>query len=131
GRIPSRRLALPRSERLRRSGEIQGLFQQGNRDERPSFVALWRPRVEGRRVGFAVSRRVGSAVARNRARRRMREAYRREEEALSGGVTAIFVARPSVLTRPFNNLLEEMRLTLKVLERGAGRPRTVRPDSHL
>jgi len=118
GRIPPDALSLQRSDRLRRASEIQTLFQQGNRVERPSFVALWRPREQGRRVGFAVSRRVGSAVDRNRARRRIREAYRRQQHALRASIDVVFISRPVVLTRRFTDLLEEMRQTLEALGRG-------------
>ena len=89
-------------------------------------MALWRPQAQGRRVGFAVSRRVGGAVARNRARRRLREAYRRQQQALQGSVAVVFVSRPAALTRRFADLLEEMRRTLETLSRGAQRERTAR-----
>ena len=84
-------------------------------------MALWQPRVKERRVGFAVSRRVGGSVARNRARRRLREAYRRQQRALRAGVAAVFVARPAVLSRRFTDLLEEMRLALEVFNRAKSR----------
>jgi len=119
-------LALPRGDRLRGSKEIQELFQQGNRDERPSFVALWQPRDEGRRIGFAVGRRVGRGVVRNRARRRLREMYRRQQEALRASVSVVFVARPSVLTRRFADLLDEMQQALETFNRGATEARTIR-----
>ena len=101
--------------------EIQELFQRGKREERPSFVALWKPRDIGRLVGFAVSRRAGGAVARNRARRRLREAYRRERQVLVAGVVAMFVARPGALTRRFADLREEMRLALQTFNRASAR----------
>jgi ribonuclease P protein component len=84
-------------------------------------VVLWRPLAEGRRVGFAVSRRIGSAVTRNRGRRRLREAYRREQGALHADVAVMFVARPGAVTRRFADLLEEMRRTLGTLNRSAQR----------
>jgi len=80
-------------------------------------VALWEARVEGRHVGFAVSRRVGGAVARNRTRRRIREAYRRQQQSLPEGIAVMFIGRPAALTRRFPILLEEMRRTLDSLGR--------------
>jgi ribonuclease P protein component len=74
-------------------------------------------------VGFAVSRRVGGAVERNRTRRRIREAYRRTQDGLQGSIEVMFVARPAALTRPFPRLLEEMAQTLDALSRGAARQR--------
>ena len=83
-------------------------------------MVLWRRRDQGRRIGFAVSRRVGKAVGRNRARRRIREAYRRQQHLLQGGVEVMFVARPLVLTREFPHLLADMREVLETLTRRAG-----------
>lgn len=110
--------------------EIQELFQQGNRDEKASFVTLWLPRADGRRIGFAVSRRVGGGVTRNRARRRLREAYRRQQQVLRASVAAMFVARPDAVTRRFADLLEEMRLVLEALNRGVEHPSTARREPH-
>ena len=84
-------------------------------------MVLWRPLAEGRRVGFAVSRRIGSAVTRNRGRRRLREAYRREQGALQADIAVMFVARPAVINRRFADLVEEMRRTLGMLNRSAQR----------
>ncbi len=121
GRVPPGALSLRRGERLRRASEIQALFRQGNRDEQASFVALWRQRDRGRRVGFAASRRTGGAVERNRVRRRIREAYRREQRALRASVDVLFIGRPSVLGRRFTELAEEMRRALERLSRNACR----------
>ena len=87
---------------------------------------LWRPLAEGRRVGFAASRRIGSAVTRNRGRRRLREAYRREQGALHADVAVMFVARPAVVDRRFTDLLEEMRRTLGTLNRSAQRAKVAK-----
>jgi len=121
-RTPPGALSLPRQAGLQRAAEIQRVFQQGNRDERQSFVALWVPGEGGRRVAFAVSRRLGSAVKRNRVRRRIREAYRREQHALRPGVKVVFVGRPAGLTRSFSGLVSEMRSALAAINRGARTP---------
>jgi ribonuclease P protein component len=60
-------------------------------------------------------------VIRNRGRRRLREAYRREQAALHADVAVMFVARPALVTRRFGDLLEEMRRTLGTLNRSAQR----------
>jgi ribonuclease P protein component len=109
-------LPLPRGERLRRAAEFQAVFQRGSRFERPSFVALWQP-AEGRRVGFAVSRQIRGAVERNRARRRIREAYRQIRARMADDVVLVVVARPSAGTRPFSELVEDMRRLAEALGR--------------
>ena len=107
-------LSLPRGERLRRAAEFQAVFQHGNRHERPSFVALWR-RADARRVGFAVSRQLRGAVKRNRARRRIRAAYRAVRAQMAGNVEVVVVVRANAATRPFAELVEDMRRLAEAL----------------
>lgn len=118
-------LSLPRGERLRQAAAFQAVFQHGRRHERPSFVALWRP-AESRRVGFAVSRQLRGAVKRNRARRRLRAAYRQVRAQMAGAVELVVVARASAATRPFTELVEDMRRLAEALTEhprtAAGRP---------
>ena len=66
------------------------------------------------RVGFTASRKVGNAVTRNRARRRLR--------ALAGkiipgharnGFDFVLIARASTVNRPFAALLEDLETALK------------------
>ena len=65
-----------RAARLRRSGDIQALRTEGRSLRRAAFTARLR-RTEGSQVRLAViaPRAVGGAVLRNRARRRVREAF--------------------------------------------------------
>jgi len=104
---------LPRAERLRDHLELQGLFRRGTRVERESFVLLWL-RVPGKRaVAFAAGRRLGGSVVRNRARRRLREAYRHQKGRGPGsGVRLCFVARAGALRQPFVALSREVGETL-------------------
>ncbi len=55
------------------------------------------------RVGFVVGRKVGGAVRRNRARRRLREALR--EVPLEQGSDYVIVASASVADAPFASLI--------------------------
>jgi len=76
---------------------------------------LWRDAEEPRRAGFAVSRQVRGAVGRNRARRRLREAYRKTREAAPACTALIVIARPAVLTAPFSALVSELREALQAI----------------
>ena len=60
-------------------------------------------------LGLTASRRVGNAVARNRARRRLVEAARKVlPGAAEPGYNYVLVARPVVLTCPFDQLLSDL-----------------------
>jgi len=108
-------LSLPRDERLRRPSEFQTVFQQGKREECQGFVALWSRGSGGRKVGFAVSRRVRGAVNRNRARRRLREAYRQQQHLMPDALQVVFVGRHTTLTEPFKRLVGEMQRMMAML----------------
>lgn len=113
--------ALPRAERLRAPGEFQQLFQRGLRTEQSGFVLLWVRRAGPRAVAFAAGRRLGGSVVRNRARRRLREAYRRHRVVLPGdGLRLCFVARRDVLGVSFATLLAQVAAALRVVASGQG-----------
>ena len=65
------------------------------------------------RVGFSVSKKIGKAVVRNKVKRRMREAFRRELPLVSRGYYLVFVARPAASEADFQTLSTDMRLLLK------------------
>jgi ribonuclease P protein component len=64
-------------------------------------------------IGFTASKRVGGAVERNRAKRRLREAaYKLLPELGQPGVDYVIVARPSTVSAPWDSLLDDMRNAL-------------------
>lgn len=78
-------------------------------------------------LGFTASRRVGGAVARNRAKRRLRAAARDLVPALgSAGTSYVLVAREPVLTCPFPALTADLERALQAhaarITRGQSRP---------
>lgn len=107
---------LPRGERLTRPGDFRALFESGRRVERPAVLVLWRVGAGPGQVGFAVSRQVRGTIRRNRARRRLREAYRMSRQALPAGVQLVCVAREPAERQPFQELLKEMRSALQAVE---------------
>jgi ribonuclease P protein component len=106
---------LSRRQRLTTSAEFQALFQRGKRIDRPALIVLWRESNESTRVGFAVSRQLRLAVQRNRARRRLREAYRAARDAAPARVALVVIGRPAVLREPFAVLLGQMRQALAAI----------------
>ena len=76
---------------------------------------LWREAAEPTRAGFAVSRQLKTAVQRNRARRRLREAYRASRDAAPAHAALVIVGRPAVLTEPFGALTAQLRGALAAI----------------
>jgi len=69
------------------------------------------------RFGLTASRKVGGAVARNRARRRLR-ALAREVLAAHAPLDYdyVLIARPATVTRPYDDLRNDLILALKRLK---------------
>jgi ribonuclease P protein component len=100
---------------LTTGAEFQALFQRGKRIDRPSMIVLWRATPEPRRAGFAVSRQIRGAVQRNRARRRLREAYRLTRDAAPTHAALVIIGRPGALHAPFAALAKELRGALALI----------------
>jgi ribonuclease P protein component len=66
------------------------------------------------RIGFTASRKVGGAVERNRARRRLKAAAGRVIPAhAKAGFDLVLIARGTTARRPFLALLEDLETALK------------------
>ena len=68
------------------------------------------------RLGVVTSKRVGSAVVRNRVRRRLREVVRRHQHAIGSGVWIVLIARPAAANASYAALEDEwLRLAKRAL----------------
>lgn len=105
--------------RLKRRPEFLAVAGSGVKAAAPGLVLQARPRDQGGdiRVGFTATRRVGGAVQRNRAKRRLRAAA---EAVLPGaaapGCDYVLIARRATLDRPFAALVRDLTGALKRLD---------------
>jgi len=89
---------MERRIRLRRTGDVRRVYEKGRSWVHPVLVLIVRPNgLDFSRVGVTASRRVGNAVARNRAKRLLREAARRLYPQFGAGWDAMLVAREGIL----------------------------------
>jgi len=65
-------------------------------------------RTDTNRVGITVSKKLGKAVVRNRIRRRIREAYRLNEQKFLPGWDIVIVARSRAVEVSFQKLTESL-----------------------
>lgn len=85
-----------------------------------------KPRHDGPRFGFTVTKKIGGAVARNRIRRRLKEAVRAVASAHArAGFDYVVVARKPAFDMPYATLVADMRMALDQVHgpAGHGKPR--------
>jgi ribonuclease P protein component len=115
---------LTRTERVRRRPEFERAYNTGVRIHGRFMTVFAVPNgTERPRIGVAATRKLGSAVIRNRAKRLARELFRRHKGA--SGLDIIIVPRREMLDASFANVESDF---LAVLERrGRERPRSAAP----
>lgn len=122
-------MSAPALRRLRARSEF--LFvRQGAKAVRPTVIIEARRRApEGPcGVGFTASKKIGGAVVRNRARRRLKEAARRSVPRLGApGADYVFVARAATPEAPWAALLDDIESALISVAAALDRPSERRP----
>lgn len=101
-------------ERLKRRAEFLAAAK-GVSTARGAIVvqALSREDSQAIRAGFTATKKVGGAVVRNRAKRRMREAARALLPSFGRpGTDYVFIARGGTATRPWARLLDDVKSAL-------------------
>jgi ribonuclease P protein component len=77
------------------------------------------------RFGFTVSRKVGTAVERNRVRRRLREIVRRNAALIArDGHDYVLIGRRAALAMPFERIAQEFMGALARLSKSGGRTKS-------
>jgi ribonuclease P protein component len=102
-------LSFPKQRRLTRASEYQRVKRDGL-VRRGKLLLLSSAAVENSglsRVGLITSRRLGSAVARNRVRRRLREIVRRHQHDLRRDFWIVLVAKRGAAKASYRALEDE------------------------
>jgi ribonuclease P protein component len=118
---------LPHQTRMRNSEEFKRTMRSGRRAGQASLsghlllAAGPVPECAAPKVGFVVSRAVGSAVVRNRVKRRLRELMRGRIASLPGGCLLVLRAHPAAAGVRQADLAADLDLVLgRLLRRQVG-----------
>jgi ribonuclease P protein component len=106
---------LPAQSLLRKKKEFEEVYKKGTpyRGRYLVLIALVSAGFSERKVGFVASKKVGNAVKRNRARRLMKEAFRRAQPQLAPAPgRLVFIARSSGAEADYHELEEDLRRLL-------------------
>ncbi|KGB25525.1 ribonuclease P protein component [Acetobacter tropicalis] len=106
-----------RSQRLKNRKEFLFLAARGRKAPVPGLVLqlFRRQDSDAARVGFTVTKKVGNAVVRNRARRRLREVVRLvEANTPLNGLDLVLIGRAATGKRLFTDLVADFRKALAI-----------------
>ena len=111
--------------RLKRRPEFLAVAASGLKIATPGMIVQARRRGDAGapRLGLTASRKIGGAVERNRARRRLR-AVAEQVIPLAGGAghDYVLVARAAILSRPYALIVEDLARALSRLASPSRRP---------
>jgi ribonuclease P protein component len=108
-----------KTQRVRRRGELQRVFDHGVRVHGRYLTLLMAPApAEQSRLGIVASKKLGSAVARNRAKRLIREVFRLHPPRAGRAVDVLVIPRRELFDAVFSSLEDDFRSACR---RAAGR----------
>jgi ribonuclease P protein component len=88
-----------RRHRLSRSRDFDAVYRQGRSTSTRFLVLYWFDRDEDPgdpRLGLAVPKAAGNAVARNKIKRQLREVWRARLESVPAGRDYVLIAKPGL-----------------------------------
>ncbi len=108
--------SLPRSERIRKKKDFLVLYRKGKRYKARYFNLIYHfNELAHSRVGVVAGRKVGNAVTRNRAKRWMRELYRRNKDRYAHPIDLIIIATKEMKTASFAELAGEYDRAIRAI----------------
>lgn len=106
---------LPLNNRLKKTTDIRRVFKQG-RLFKEGFLIFKTARndLNKSRFGFIVSQKVSKkAVVRNKIKRRLRGAVRKELKKIKTGADSLFIALPGLVKKDFSSTEQLVKNILK------------------
>ncbi len=103
------------TQALKSNSDFRRLYSKGKSAVSPYMAVYCRKnRLSVSRLGITASVKLGNAVMRNRARRRLRELYRTNEARFPAGYDIVLVARSRAITGDYRSM---ERSLLRLMDR--------------
>lgn len=101
--MTSKKFSFSKDNVLRKNRQFQTVYKTGKSYANKYLVLYVMAKQDGlRRVGFAVGKRLGGAVVRNRIKRLLRESFRLNQHCLKQGVDLIIIGRQPIVGKDFD-----------------------------
>jgi ribonuclease P protein component len=111
-----------RGDRLKKRYEFRQAQLSGRRIHTPHFLILVHPNaLQNTRLGITVTKKVGTAVQRNRIKRVVREVFRRNRSLFPPSHDLVFIAKRGSTGIDYGSLLSELQRAAKKLRPEAAR----------
>jgi ribonuclease P protein component len=111
----------PRASRLTARRQFVAVYDRGRKVRRSAFLMFGAPnRLGYSRLGLTVTRKNGTAVRRNRIKRRFRDLFRRHREELPGSLDLVVNGHARVLDSTADQLERDFMSAVRELARKAG-----------
>jgi ribonuclease P protein component len=109
-------------DRLKKRYEFRRVQLSGRRIHTPHFLIVVQPNaLENTRLGITVTKKVGTAVQRNRIKRVVREVFRRNRALFPKGHDVVFIAKRDAAGIDYDGVLGEVTRASRRLTQEAAR----------
>ena len=106
-----------RADRLKKRYEFRQVQLSGRRIHTPHFLIVVQPNaLHNTRLGITVTKKVGTAVQRNRIKRVVREVFRRNRQLFPPSHDVVFIAKREARGIDYDSLLGELRRAARKLQ---------------
>ena len=109
------------ADRLKKRHEFRRVQLSGRRIHTPHFLIVVQPNaLHNTRLGITVTKKVGTAVQRNRIKRVVREVFRRNRSLFPAGFDVVFIAKRDAAGVDYDGVLAEVeRASRRLAAEGA------------
>jgi len=110
-----------KKERVRRRKDYLNIYKRGRRIHSDNFTVILSPNPSGeKRLGIAVSKKVGNAVKRNRIKRLLKEFFRLNKDQLPDSKDMVIIAKKDVSPLKYRDVCLELADIFKKKQRPCG-----------
>ena len=103
-----------KKEVLRKDADFNRLYKKGESVGGRYVVIFYKKNgLPYNRLGFLASKKVGNSVRRNRARRLMKESFRKLSSGCKEGYDFVFIARNTIEGKKLGDVMSSMDAALK------------------